>query len=680
MPMDRRQFLKWGSFVTVTVATTGLAGCGGDDNPSTPANPTSPTTPPATDPGAGFTFQQGVASGDPKPDSIMLWTRVDGSNGGKPVNVQLQVSAQPDFGALIVNSTLSALPEWDYTLRNKVTGLAAATTYYYRFIVGSQTSPVGRTKTAPAAGTPLSQLKFAFITCQDWSVNHWAGMEELVNEDLDFVVHMGDYIYETVGAAFQTGKVESRHARLTLPNGTATADGTYATTIDDYRYLYKSYRRDPRLQALHARFPVIGIWDDHEFSDDCWQDHQTYTTTDDAEPRTARRRAANQAWFEFMPADVSFNQADASFHNIQIYRSFTFGNLATLVMTDERLYRSDHVIPEQAAGSEIGSRYFVPKATLAGVEAQKLTAAGGALTPVSILGDTQRGWWQQQMAGAATTWKLWGNEVSLLRMQIDGTQAIAALLATGLVAANAALAPLQTAMIGALVIDLTTAKGDGSYPTPAYASLKALLQTSAGIPNATFDAAIAPVLNASLPTVALLDQYILNADQWDGYNAERKALIAFLKTQGIGNVVALTGDIHAFFAGPVMDDYDAATPVPVMVDLVTAGLSSNSFQSYFKSVVDSDPAFSAAAPLIYTNAGGVLTNTFNSTLTAFNPWLKYVDTDAQGYAVVTLTASKLSCTFHKLKPIADGVAPALPATASVKVVEVAAGVPAVTVV
>ena len=675
--MDRRKFLKWGSFVTVTVATTGLAGCGGDDDNNTPT----PTTPPVTNPGTSYKFDQGVASGDPKPDSVMLWTRVAGAGAGQSVSVRLQVSANADFSTLVVDSTLNALPDWDYTLRNKVTGLMAGTTYYYRFIAGSQTSPVGRTKTAPAAGTPLSQLKFAFITCQDWSVNHWAGMEELVSEDLDFIVHMGDYIYETVGAAFQTGKVESRHTQLTLPNGTATADGTYATTIDDYRYLYKSYRSDARLQALHARFPVIGIWDDHEFSDDCWQDHQTYTAADDADPRTARRRAASQAWFEFMPADVSFDQADTSFRNIQIYRSFTFGNLATLVMTDERLYRADHVIPEQAAGSSIGSRYFVPKATLAGLEASKISGAGGVLTPVSILGDTQRAWWQQQMASASTTWKLWGNEVSLLRMQIDGTQAIAALLASGLVQANSALAPLQTGMIGALVADLTTAKGDGTYPTPAYASLKAYLLTNAGISNGVFDAGIAPVLNAALPSVALLDKYILNADQWDGYNAERKAMMAFLKNGSIKNVVALTGDIHAFFAGPVMDDYDATTPVPVMVDLVTAGLSSNSFQSYFKSVVDSDAAFKAAAPLIYTtDSSGTVTNTFNSTLTTFNPWLKYVNTDAQGYAVVTLTASKLSCSFRKLKPLANGVAPALPATESVKVVEVAAGVPAVTVV
>jgi len=670
--MDRRRFLKWGSFLTVSVAATGLAGCGGDDAPAS-----TPDTPPAK--GGSFSFPQGVASGDPKPDSIVLWTRVAGGDGRQPVDVTLQVSATPDFATLLVSNKLSALPDWDYTLRNKVTGLAAATTYYYRFVAGGTASQVGRTRTAPAAGTPLAQLKFAFITCQDWSVNHWAGMEELAAQDLDFIVHLGDYIYETVGAAFQTGKVESRHGQLKLPDGTARADGArYATTVSDYRYLYQSYRSDPRLQALHARFPVIGIWDDHEFSDDCWQDHQVYSADDDLTPRTARRRSASQAWFEYMPADVSIDLSNPSFRNIQIYRAFSFGTLATLVMTDQRLYRADHVVPEQPVGSEIGSRYFVPKATLAAVEGQKMAAAGNALTPVSILGDTQRAWWQDQMRAAATTWKLWGNEVSLLRMQLDGVQAVASMIVAALVAANGALAPLQAAMTGALATDLATAKADGSYPHPAYAALKTVL-AAAGIDAATFEAGIRPKLDPQLPNAALLDKYILNADQWDGYNAERKSMMAFLKAQGIANVVALTGDIHAFFAGPVMDDYDAATPTPVMVDLVTAGLSSNSFHSYFKSVVDSDPAFAAAKALVYTMQNGAMVNTFNGTLKAFNPWLRHVDTDAQGYAVVTLTADKLQCVFHKLKPLGGGDAPAQPATASTQVVEVPAGAAALNV-
>lgn len=668
--MDRRQFLKWGSFVTVSVATGGLTACGGDDNPE------APPAPPPGNPEL-FTFLHGVASGDPRPDSVMLWTRVEGNNGRQPVPVRLQVSTQADFGTLLVDDQLQALPEWDYTLRNKVIGLTAATTYYYRFVVGNRTSPVGRTRTAPAPGTPLSQLRFAFVSCQDWNLNHWAGMEELAAQDLDFVVHVGDYIYEAVPATQPAGLVEDRHPPLTLPNGApAPDDMVHATTVEDYRYLYKAYRSDPRLQALHASFPMIAVWDDHEFSNDCWQDRANYDADDDQSPSTARRRGASQAWFEFMPADVSFDAANPSFLNIQIYREFTFGNLASLVMTDQRLYRADHIVSEAAVGSEIGSRFFVRKSTLAAAEAQKMASAGNALTPVSMLGDGQRAWWEERMSAGGTTWKLWGNEVSLLRMELDGLQAIADLLAAGLAQLNSALAPLRGSMAAALVTDLAAARNNGTYPSVTYTALQAVL-APAGIDATTFNNVLRPALDARLPSVSLLDEYILNADQWDGYNAERKALMAFLRTRGIGNVVALTGDIHAFFAGVVMEDYDTPSPVPVMVDLVTAGFSSGSFQNNFVQVVDSNPTFAAAAPLVYERIGDTVVNTFNATLEAFNPWIAHADTDTHGYAVVTLTPEKLSCTFHKLKRLENGVAPAQPATASTRTFEVPAGSAAV---
>lgn len=665
--MDRRKFLKWGSFLTISTATTGLAGCNSDsddddDNDNGPDN------------GARYQYPQGVASGDPRPDSIILWTRVTGASDAA-IALRVQVARDERFTQLLVNDAISAEPDWDHTIRHKVAGLDAATTYYYRFVAGASTSPVGRTRTAPAANAAVAQLKFAFISCQDWSVNHWAAFDDLVTQDLDFIVHLGDYIYETVNAGFQTGAVENAHAPLTLPDGTPRGDGArYATTLADYRSLYRNYRSDPRLQALHARFPMIAIWDDHEFSDDCWQDRQTYGADDDATPRTARRRGASQAWFEFMPADVSFDRDNPSFENIQIYRAFRFGTLATLLMTDLRLHRADHVIPEKNAGSEIGSRYFVPKSVLSQVESAKITGAGGQLTPVSMMGDTQRNWWKAQLQASTTAWNLWGNEVSLLRMQFNGTLAVAGLLAQGLVAANGALQPLQGAIAGALAQDLASADRSTPKPTTAYPALSALLNAQAGIAPAVFAAQIKPLLDAQLPPSALLDEYLLNADQWDGYNAERKDLMTFVRDTGIRNLVALTGDIHAFFAGPVMDDYDAATPRPVMVDLVTAGISSNSFFSYFKNVVDTDAAFAVAKPLIYSQQNGTISNTFNATLKQFNgDWLRYIDTDAQGYATVTLTPGELRCVFNKLKPLNGKQAPALPAVASQTVLTVTAG-------
>lgn len=484
---------------------------------------------------------------------------------------------------------------------------------------------------------------------------------------------MGDYIYEAVPGGSRAGLVEDRHAALQLPNGTVLPDGSaYATTLDDYRYLYRSYRSDTRLQALHAAFPMIAIWDDHEFSDNCWQDRQTYDSDDDLTPRTARRRAASQAWFEYLPADVSLDTSNPSFQNIQIYRAFTFGNLATLLMTDERLYRADHVIPEESTGRAVGSLYFVPAATLAATEAQKISEAGNALTPVSMLGDAQRAWWQDRVGGANTTWKLWGNQLSLLRMQVDITKAVADLIARALVQANSALSSLQSAIASALESDLAAARAAGTYANLAYTALRNVL-SQAGIDATAFDANIRPLIESQLPAIALLDRFILNADQWDGYNAERKNLMAFLKANGVRNVVALSGDIHGFFSGQVMDDYDAASPTPVMVDLVTAGLSSNTLLSSFRSIVDNDQAFAALRELVYSEVGGVLVNAFDNTLRAFNSWIRHADTNAEGYALVTLTPDKLSCTFHTLKSVSGGVAPALPATASTRVLEVAAG-------
>ncbi len=263
-------------------------------------------------------------------------------------------------------------------------------------------------------------------------------------------------------------------------------------------------------------------------------------------------------------------------------------------------------------------------------------------------------------------------------MQVDVIQAVARLIARALVLANNALSSLETAIANALADDLRAAKTAGTYANLAYTALRNVL-AQVGINSAAFDANIRPLIESRLPAIALLDRFILNADQWDGYNAERKNLMAFLKTNGIRNVVALSGDIHAFFGGQVMDDYDAATPAPVMVDLVTAGLSSNSLLSSFRAIVDNDQAFAALRELVYSNVGGAVVNTFDATLRAFNPWLRHADTNTEGYALVTLTPQKLSCTFHTLKALTDSTAPAQPATASTRLLEVTAGTADVTV-
>jgi alkaline phosphatase D len=665
--MDRRNFLKWSSFMTVSVAsTTVLSACGG-------SNSSSGSSSASTASESAKAFSLGVASGDPKPDSVVLWTRVDGGDGDNPVSVALQVALDPNFQSLVLDTSVNAEAQWDYTVRHKVTNLSAGTVYYYRFAAGAATSTTGRTWTTPAAGQALSQLRFAVICCQDWSVNHWAAFDAMQSEELDFVVHVGDYVYEQINRpALITPARDPQHGAFVLPQGAKLADGSiFATSVDDYRMLYKTYRSDPRLQRMHAKWPVIATWGDHEFSDDAWQDHQTYTA-DDSAPQTARRRNANQAWFEFMPADVTLSVNDPSFQNIQIYRAFAFGDLATLVMTDERLYRADHEVSETTTGGAIGSRYIVARSAVDNAEQARLATANNALTPVSMLGDTQRQWWQDQMTGAKTVWKLWGNEVPLLRMQVDGFKAVVDALTQAVVSTSAALPPFETTLHGFMQADLSDAIAQNLVPAPFLRLANFGMQ--AGFSASDIAETIAG-LNQMLPPYPAITLLLMDADQWDGYNAERKSLMQFLTSNAIRNVVALSGNINAFFAGTVMDDFDAVTPQPVMVDLATAGISSASLFHNYEEFLNNN---AATQPWLNSLLSTSNLASLGDVLKSNNPWLAYADTDAQGYTVVSLTPDQLSCTFKKLNPISGGQAPsAANAVASTQVVTVAANTVAV---
>ena len=746
--MQRRDFLQKAGFLTLSFATLGLTACNSDDDSS------SDTQAPRTD---EHKFPQSVASADPRSDSIVLWTRVVPKTSDDIArtttadinNVRLVVTTADNAARLGTNDaltgtpvadvSLSALAKYDHTIRHKLAGLQAATTYYYQFSVGGSVSKVGRLKTAPAANAALAQLKFGVLVCQDWSVNHWAAFSDLVaNEsNLDFFVHLGDYIYETVGKAFQSGSVEALHSPLVFPNGTKNPDNSsYATSTDDYRYLYKRYRSDARLQAVHERYAMIAVWDDHEFSDDCWGDAETYsngtynaaTGAGDNTHQTARRRSANQAWFEYMPADVSFDDTVSGFQTIKIYRDFQFGNLAHLVMTDQRLYRSDHLIPEAAPNpatgqplGEIGTRYMVPESLLyTQVEAAKVAAGsslGDPLALVSILGKTQRDWWKATLKNATATWKLWGSELMLLKQGLNGTDAIATLIALQ------AVPTVGQATAFGVILQKKKKNGANSIYIPADKKV-----------------ALAP----------FFDKFVLNADGWDGFDAERKDLMNHIKSNAIKNVVALTGDIHAFYAGEVRDDYRAADGgTPVMSELVVAGASSDSFFTYLKSAVGAlspdlatlvyypikgipvtglgtidfdvnllDFTLAKAAPTLDAlksqvrhpvrsalAAKGVLETQLEATTDAVlnglaqdpafntqllslaqslaslnsNPWLKHVDTDAQGYAVVTLTAGTLKCELRKINRLVAGKAPATSVVATRTSATITSGSPTVSI-
>ena len=571
--MDRRIFLRSAMYFTVASAGMNLTACGGSGRSAKKGD---------------FTFPLGVASGDPKESSVVFWTRCISTNDKDNIPLRLDVSPNASFDVVAASVELTATRGYDFTVRAKLTNLIPNSTYYYRFVSGQDISAIGQTKTMPAASSSPTQCRFAWMTCQDWSVNHWGAMDMLATEQIDFLVHLGDYIYETVGASFQSGQAEPAHSRITLPNGLGVSgggSGIYANSLEDYRTLYRTYRSDTRLQELHRKFPLIAIWDDHEFSDDCWKDHQTYSNENTKE--TSRRRSANQAWVEYMPidfGDVSFDLNNAAYDNIRIYRDFKYGKLLHLVMTDQRLYRDDHIVSEAAVAQSlghdpakgndnIGARYFVPQTALNYFE--QIDSAQLGHHP-SILGATQTQWWKDTLKTSTATWKVWGNEVTLNRMWIDMRL---------------------------------------SAPPP-YNQL-----------------------------------YIVNADAWDGYPAHRAELMGYLKSENIKNVVAITGDLHAFQCGVIRDNQDPATGTAVAVDFVTAGVSSSSFYSYLKAASGNTPL----VPLVASP------QVFDYVIRSHNPDFAYVDHDAQGYATATVNADSFTVIFNKVKPLnADGSKPASP--------------------
>jgi alkaline phosphatase D len=273
-----------------------------------------------------YPFSLGVASGDPLPDSVVIWTRLAPNplfGGGMPlqnVPVRWRVALDEKMRKIVRRGTTLATPELAHSVHIDVQGLDPDRWYWYQFQVGREFSPIGRTHTAPAFFSSISQLNFAFVSCQDWQNGFYTAFKHLAEENLDLVVHLGDYIYEygpRAGAPRQH-------------------NGPETITLDDYRNRHALYKTDRNLQAAHAACPWIVTWDDHEVDNNYAnlipEDNQTI------EAFTQRRANAYQAYYEHMPLRPSSlpNGPD-----MLLYRRFTFGNLAEFNVLDTRQYRTN---------------------------------------------------------------------------------------------------------------------------------------------------------------------------------------------------------------------------------------------------------------------------------------------------------------------------------------------------
>jgi alkaline phosphatase D len=340
---------------------------------------------PTAAPAAGSShFLHGVASGDPLPESVVLWTRVTptpqarpGSGQGGVVSVQWEVALDEAFDVVIRSGVVRASAQRDHTVKIDARGLAAATDYFYRFTFQNHRSPVGRTRTAPAPDSYPKQLRFGVVSCSNWQAGWFSSYRHLAERgDLDAVIHLGDYIYE-----YQPGKYSYGHHDLDVRRHNPPHE---IVSLRDYRERHAQYKTDRDLQALHASVPFIVTWDDHEVADGNWAngafEHQPAT-----EGSFARRRAAAQrAYDEWMPVRISGTAVSGD--GERMYRRLQFGRLADLTMLDLRTYRSKRVEVRDPAVDD-------PDRT--------------------ITGRAQMEWLVDGLSASSAQWKLIGNPVMI---------------------------------------------------------------------------------------------------------------------------------------------------------------------------------------------------------------------------------------------------------------------------
>jgi alkaline phosphatase D len=330
----------------------------------------------------GYPFSLGVASGDPTPDGFVLWTRLaprplepGGGMPAEPVEVSWQVAEDEGMGRVVTRGTAVANPGWAHAVHVEVAGLRPGRWYWYQFRVGSEVSPKGRTRTFPAPTELPERLRFAFASCQHYESGLYTAYEHMVREDLDLIVHLGDYIYEGGVTAGRTRK----------------HNGAEIRTLDDYRARHALYRLDPALQAAHAAAPWLVTWDDHEvvnnYAGDIPQDPDRTTR----EQFLRRRAAAYQAYYEAMPLRRAQlpNGPD-----LPLYRRATAGRLADFHVLDTRQYRSDQ---------PLGDGRKPPHPAL-------LDPQG------TLLGAAQREWLRQGLERSPATWNVLAQQVMFARV------------------------------------------------------------------------------------------------------------------------------------------------------------------------------------------------------------------------------------------------------------------------
>lgn len=625
-------------------------------------------------------FPQAVASGDPGTHSVVLWTRLAPQAWGR--ELVLQVAEDAGFDALRVERTFAVGAATDGCLKVRVDDLEPGRTWHYRFVAidangDAAGSPAGRTLTAPADGDERD-LNLAVLSCQDFNGRWYNSLLPLLDEPLDAIVHLGDFIYETTGdPSFQSG--EGRRVAFDDAVGAITlGDGGFqsARSLDNYRQLHREYRTDPALQALLAKAPLIAIWDDHEFADDCWADVATFHDGRRDERDRARRRAAEQAWFEYMPVGLGggFDGAaveETALHpHTRIWREFRFGRRAALCMTDYRCARPDHLVPEDAfpgtvVFDEAALREALPRI------GESFDAWRPKLQPYVDLAAPEHRRWRRPLARALKqAYAAEGLPAGDVRARVDAILAapVALPVANAILARHDASAPffldagpipdaadlprgLSWAGVGkSRLFDavgsryFVLADGYGLLARLRAAGVGGALGSALGDAQAAWLEA-APERHADVrwrligssvsftplrldlrrPEVqappAWAHEVLLNVDHWDGFPAEREAWLDRFDRDG---AVLLSGDIHASFVSQHR---------PRVVEFTTPSVSSKSLGAILERNASGDAATREAGQRLAAALDPLLRNGYVG--------LRYAQTRRNGALLLQIGADAL---------------------------------------
>lgn len=332
-------------------------------------------------------FALGVASGAPREDGVVLWTRLaprpleGGGMPDDPVAVDWQIAEDEGFARVVAQGTVQASPALAHAVHVEARGLRPGRHYWYRFRAGNALSPIGRTRTAPAAADSPSRFRFAFASCQQYEQGYFAAYRDMAARDLDLVVHLGDYIYEK-----SWGSRLVRQHEVGIP-----------TTLPEFRDRYALYKLDPDLQAAHAAFPWLTIWDDHEVADDYAND-RSYTTRDPAQ-FMKMRAAAYQAYYEHMPLPASARPRGPF---ATIYERYRFGDMLDVMLLDDRQYRS----PPACVGGDRPTT--VPD------------CAERTLETRTMLGGEQEAWLDRQIGSARARWTIVAQQTLMAELARKG--------------------------------------------------------------------------------------------------------------------------------------------------------------------------------------------------------------------------------------------------------------------